>query len=700
MHSIICKKRHWAGISVFFFVLCLAPLASRADALLYHDLRVELAPQHHAFTAEDRLTWPQPPPAPLEFILHAGLSPRTTGAAQLSHLGRVEGAVPLERWRLHLPAGARSVTLHYGGIIHHPLTAAGQGPGHAGEATPGIIAADGTVLSAASGWYPRFSAYPRHGFTLDVALPPHWEAVSQGAREPVPGRVRWRETTPQEEIYLMAGPFTLYQRGEAPTAMVYLRTPDPALAERYLAATARYLKLYAGLLGDYPYAKFALVENFWETGYGMPSFTLLGPRVIRLPFIIDSAYPHEVLHNWWGNGVYVDAAQGNWSEGLTAYLADHLFKEQAGAGAEYRRDQLQAYAAYVSEARDFPLARFLGRHSGASQAVGYGKGLMFFHMLRLELGDEAFLAGLRRFYREQRFRFAGFEDLRAAFEAASGRSLVSFFAQWTQRIGAPTLAIAQAHFSPNRMALTLEQTQSEAPFPLSVPVAIGLDDGRTVTRVLAMDGRRTTVEVALPSTPVCVAVDPHFDLFRRLLPGELPASLSTVLGGERLLIVLPSVDGAGQRAAYESLARAWADGQPGIEIREDSTLGSLPTDRPVLLLGWNNRYRRVLPQLDDAGVVLEQRRWPRARHGFMLTARQGTVAWLAADDPVAITALARKVPHYGKYSYLVFAGPAAENRLKGQWEAAASPLVRHTAAGDCQVPPRAPLAAPFKDRSR
>lgn len=698
MHSIICKKRRVAGISAW--LLLLVPVLARAEALPHHGLSVELAPRQHAFTAVDRLSWPAPPPAPLDFTLHAGLSPQADGPARLTRLGSAEGAVPLGRWRLHLPAGARSVTLRYGGVIHHPLAAAGQGPGHTGEATPGIIAADGVVLSAASGWYPRFEAQPRHGFTLDVALPPGWEAVSQGARERVAGRVRWHDTTPQEEIYLMAGPFTLYQRGEAPTAMVYLRTPEPAMAERYLAATARYLELYSRLLGDYPYAKFALVENFWETGYGMPSFTLLGPRVIRLPFIIDSAYPHEVLHNWWGNGVYVDAAQGNWSEGLTAYLADHLLKEQAGAGAEYRRDQLQAYAAYVSEARDFPLARFLGRHSGASQAVGYGKGLMLFHMLRLELGDEVFLAGLRRFYRERRFRFAGFDALRAAFEAESGRTLAPFFEQWTGRTGAPALAIAQARFAPDALALTLEQTQAEAPFRLVVPVVVGLADGRTLTHTVAMDGRSAAVELPLPAAPVCVAVDPQFDVFRRLLPGELPAALNRVLGSERLLILLPAAADAPRREAYRRLAQAWADGQPGIEIREDEALAQLPADRPVLLLGWQNRHRGVVTPDSDDGVDLEGRRWPRARHGFVITARDGALAWLAADDPAAIAALARKVPHYGKYSYLVFAGPGGENRLKGQWAANDSPLVRRTGAGACNPPPRPPLAGTVTDRSK
>ena len=65
--------------------------------------------------------------------------------------------------------------------------------------------------------------------------------------------------------------------------------------------------------------------------------------MIRLPFILHTSYPHEILHNWWGNSVYVDGASGNWCEGLTAYLADHLIREGQGRGAEYRLDTLKKY---------------------------------------------------------------------------------------------------------------------------------------------------------------------------------------------------------------------------------------------------------------------------------------------------------------------------------------------------------------------
>jgi hypothetical protein len=35
----------------------------------------------------------------------------------------------------------------------------------------------------------------------------------------------------------------------------------------------------------------------------------------------------------------------------------------------------------------------------------------------------------------------------------------------------------------------------------------------------------------------------------------------------------------------------------------------------------------------------------------------------------------RKIPHYGKYSFLVF--DSGDNKLKGIWPAAESPLIHH-----------------------
>ncbi len=289
--------------------------------------------------------------------------------------------------------------------------------------------------------------------------------------------------------------------------MAFLRTPDEGLAAKYLDATTRYIAMYSDLIGPYPYKKFALVENFWETGFGMPSFTLLGPTVVRLPFIINTSYPHEILHNWWGNSVYPDYRTGNWSEGLTAYLADHLMKEQQNAGAEYRMNTLQKYADYVRGSRDFPLTQFRSRHSASSEAIGYGKALMFFHMLRQELGDEAFVRGLRDFYRKNKFHVASFDDLAASFTAVSGKDLSAGFAQWVTRTGAPQLRISRPVAAEDKagflLSAILEQTQQENAYRIQVPVAVTLEgQEQAFQSTVEMTGKRTELKLRLTSRPL------------------------------------------------------------------------------------------------------------------------------------------------------------------------------------------------------
>jgi acetylornithine deacetylase/succinyl-diaminopimelate desuccinylase-like protein len=49
---------------------------------------------------------------------------------------------------------------------------------------------------------------------------------------------------------------------------------------------------------------------------------------------------------------------------------------------------------------------------------------------------------------------------------------------------------------------------------------------------------------------------------------------------------------------------------------------------------------------------------------------------VASDHPAAIADLARKLPHYRKYSYLVFEGDELNNINKGQWPVTQSPLTQ------------------------
>jgi hypothetical protein len=695
---------------------------------LHHNLDVNIDPAGHTIAARDRITFPAGTPREIVLLLHPGLDPRVEEpAAALRALDGGDVGATAARYRLTLPPEADTVTLAYRGVIDHPLEQIGEEYARGQQETRGTISAAGVFLAGSSLWYPQPESGGLFTAALTAELPDGWDCVSQGKRslhELAVGRrrVRWESPEPQDDLYLVADRYTEYDaRAGGVDALVFLRTPDPALARQYLDATAQYLELYSALIGPYPYAKWAAVENFWETGYGMPSFTLLGPKVIRFPFILHSSYPHEILHSWWGNGVFADVAAGNWSEGLTAYLADHLVKEQRGEGAEYRQATLQKYADYVLSGRDLPLADFRSRHGSVTEAVGYGKSLMLFHMLRLELGDTTFVAGLRGLWSRMRFATASFADLRRAFEQAAGRDLGWFFDQWVSRTGAPTLRLREARAAGpdgRDLALALEQTQEGAPYRLRIPVAITVEGAaEAVAAVVEMDGRTAEATLSrLPGRPLRVDVDPEFDVFRRLDTAETPPALSQAFGAEKALVLLPAGAPAPLAAAYRALAGALTRSGPGaVEVRDDREFVELPRDRAVFLLGWENRFlpdlRAALAGYDaligEREVRLERSVLPRAGHAFTITARHSgnpalPLSWAALDDAAAAAGLGRKLPHYNKYGYLAFEGAEPANVAKGRWPPTGSPLTRLVEAAGAPVsapvaparlPKRAPLAA-------
>ncbi len=635
------------------------------------------------------------PPVPhvTKYTLRAELDPP-------GHRIKVDGTIERE--------SAKPEGFHFTKTIDHPIVKEGEDYARGFAVTSGTIQPEGIFLSGGSAWYPP------HGddlvtFDLTVTLPAGWDAMSQGNREvversPTRTRLRFVANDPQEEIWLVAGRWVETARAiDGIEALALLATRDDSLAAKYLDATGPYIAMYAQLLGAYPYTKFALVENFWETGYGMPSFTLLGSKVIRLPFILTSSYPHEILHNWWGNGVYVAATSGNWSEGLTAYLADHLFAEQKGGGAAYRQEALQKYADYASREKDFPLSGFRERHSPATEAVGYGKALMLFHMMRRELGDDAFVGGLRALYSGKKFQRASFDDIRRGFETASARDLATSFTPWVVRTGAPRLRVKDvkavaAAGATWRLTGTIEQTQTEAGYALSVPIAVTMEgrDAASQSVVLAT-AKETPFDLTLPARPMRLDVDPEFDLFRRLDVEEAPPALSGAFGADRCTMILPAASPPELLAAYRAMAMEWNTGRTSpMTIATDDAMKDLPKGGSIWIVGFENRF------VGAATEALSPYRVQAARDGaraLVLVSRRApgeaaVIAFVAADRAAQVPGLARKLPHYHKYSHLAFEGDEPVNVDKGRWPVTSSPM---TAFIDGTPPmaklaPREPLA--------
>src|SRR3990172_5479970 len=165
---------------------------------------------------------------------------------------------------------------------------------------------------------------------------------------------------------------------------------------------------------------------------------------------------------------------------------------------------------------------------------------MVFFMLREGIGAAAFDEGVRRFWREQRFRIASWNDLKSAFEYASGRDLAAFFDQWLSRAGAPELRIADARAvsTINGWRLNVTLTQGAPGYALSVPLAIRTAGGE-ITRRVEIGGERDTVALDMAQQPLAVVLDPDFRVFRRLAASEAPPILREgMLAGSPMMFSL------------------------------------------------------------------------------------------------------------------------------------------------------------------
>jgi aminopeptidase N len=672
--------------SLLLLLLMALLLAPATQAIpLHHDLQVKLQPESGRISVVDQLQFPANTSKSIDFTLRSGMSVTARGA-DLKSLGTSDQG-RRQHYRLTNLAAKRQVRLRYEGEI---ATDKPEGPFGMPQA---VLSPDGIYLDAASTWFPDFRDYPWLTFSLQVEAPPDWEIVSQGKRDRIMGRFHFTMPYPQDDIYLLGGRFQRYQKLQNGIELeVYLLEADSGLAKRYLQASAEYVRFYSELIGPYPYAKFAVVENRWQTGYGMPSFTLLGSRVIRLPFILHTSLPHEILHNWWGNGVYIDYTSGNWSEGLTAYLSDHLDSEGRGEASTYRRKALERYANFAARERDFALAEFRSRHDEASQAVGYSKSLMVFHMLRQQAGDAVFNEYIQQLWKQYKFQPASFVNVIETLFKGEKKDRDTFIAQWLNRAGAPKLALGQVQVREQtddfRLTLEVNQTQSTPPYTMQVPLEVQLASSKTPARqMINLRGRRSVITLEFAKRPEAITLDPTYDVFRLLDPAETPSSLGRLFGARKQLLVLPTGVNVEQRQAWQKLAAAWSAQYQNIELVDDSALSQLPPDTAVWLLGWKNKlletYRERFVSEEQilqpgAATINEQKMIADGNAVVLLDPNnsRSPLGFIGADQPEVIIALARKLPHYSSYGRLAFELPEVKNIIKQSLPVTVSPLAR------------------------
>ncbi len=685
-----------------------AKVSSERGLITFHSLTVKLDIVAHTIDATDNISLAGKGDRVLTFALNKNLAlsaEDSSGKTMEVQPGSTEGLPEhLAAYTLRIPAGINEVTIAYKGAIYDPIKVE-QSLAHVrGGDTYGIIGEEGVYLDGGSGWYPIEEAMLA-GFELNASAPQPMLLVAQGdllGRESAGGfnSSLWRSDIPQDGLTLVGGEYKVQSRkvGEV-TLSTYLFPRHEQFAGRLIDATERYLKFYTNLLGDFPYNRFDIVENFFQTGYGMPGYTLLGDAVLDMlgrggyDVTGPSGVAHELMHNWWGNYVFYDASQGNWCEGLTTYLTNYFWVEANGSpedALDWRKRTSVRFSLYAPPGKAYPLRQFKWKEKEVDDAVGYGKCAMFFHYVRRLVGDGVFFAALRKVIAEQGGGFAVWADFKKAFEEESGQDLTAVFAEWLDSPGAPVF-IAGAERDGSSAIFTI--TQQEPYWAVKADFT-GVDgEGQ-----LKADGA-----VKLASSPVAKVIvssgggdmpfpagltyelDPEWHLLRYIPPAALEPCLNAVLNERGAVIVYPS---GTDEVAVELLKLADTIRSSGNEVQviaDTEFRESMLAGQSVMLLGGphvNRAWDKIGDALPSSEFTASSNSFSFRRTVYAAPEDSIVATFANRESPghfiavyhgnsVAALARARYIFFYGWESYLIFRAGQVVSR--GMSPAAANP---------------------------
>jgi len=338
-----------------------------------------------------------------------------------------------------------------------------------GEQTPwayGIYNTSQGVL-ALSGWYPILAVYDAGGwhlapvspmgdsvfsetalYTVDITLPADQVLVATGvevSRQPSGDQVRYQVVSgPMRDFFIVASrDFQVAsQTVDGTLVNAYFLPGYDSAAAAGLSVAAGSLDIFNRRFGAYPFSELDVVQAPMHNALGVeyPGIVLIGASLYDEPdnpsFAVTVA--HEVAHQWWYNLVGNDVFAEPWlDEGLATYSSSLYNQDELGEDAyrglvSYWQGR---YDTLVKQGKDDVVIQDLSHFESLGDArvysgVVYTKAGLFFEALRRAVGDQAFFAALRAYYKEYQFRVATRDGLLADFNNASGDQLDALYQEW------------------------------------------------------------------------------------------------------------------------------------------------------------------------------------------------------------------------------------------------------------------------------
>ncbi|MBT2386696.1 aminopeptidase N [Streptomyces sp. ISL-11] len=377
-------------------------------------------------------------------------------------------------------------------------------------------------------------------FTFTVTAPAGWTVLSNGERagEPEPADAdgtTWR-FVPTEPIStyitaVVAGPYHVVRDHYSRTLDdgTVLDIPLGALCRKGLArhfdaddiftVTKQGLDFFHDHF-DYPYP-FGKYDQAFVPEYNIGAMENPGCVTFREEFVFrgkvtQSSYErranvilHEMAHMWFGDLVTMEWWDDLW---LKESFADFMgafslveatrfengwitFANQRKSWA-YRADQLPSTHPVTADIRDLEDAKL------NFDGITYAKGASVLKQLVAYVGRDAFLEGVRRYFKRHAYGNTRLTDLLSVLEETSGRDMTAWSRAWLQTAGVNSLTPLATYGATDRITELAIVQEAAASHPELRPhrVAVGLyrrDDEGALVRYA-----RAEVDVAGPRTVV------------------------------------------------------------------------------------------------------------------------------------------------------------------------------------------------------
>ena len=221
---------------------------------------------------------------------------------------------------------------------------------------------------------------------------------------------------------------------------------------------------------------------------------------------------NTLAHQWFGSEISPYSLNDAWiTNGLSRY-AELMYLEDTAGRSSFNtaiNDVSAGALAYDTE----PLTT-LGRldpFSPQFQSETLEKGAMIFHMLRWEMGDEAFLKFIRNLLSDYTDKPVRSRDVEEVAERISGLQLSPFFAQWIDGTGAPqfTDKYTVYRLGNNKGFRTVGAIAQDLDL-FRMPVELRIEtDGKTELRKIDVSGTDSSYSVETFGRPRRITIDPQ-----------------------------------------------------------------------------------------------------------------------------------------------------------------------------------------------